>query len=131
MIRLSQEELVKLRKEITLCSLYLKDYRNSFGFDPERMQRFFEGYAEYLEELMEIGDYPCVDARFFSYLKDFDNIETLQEYYNEMDDETLAYYFEKPSKLDVAFEILTAVGMVIAIGEMIIGKLILAGKIFF
>lgn len=40
-----------MRKEINLDSIFLRDYENSLGIDPEEVSQFFEGYVEDLSEL--------------------------------------------------------------------------------
>ena len=49
---MTRETLLNLRMEICLCSLYYTDFRNSFGIDEHTVCDFFDGYADYLEELM-------------------------------------------------------------------------------
>lgn len=50
---LTQDELWALRKEIVLNSLFIHDYRNSFGISPKSACDFFDGYVSFLEELAE------------------------------------------------------------------------------
>ena len=123
--RLSKDDLKKLRSEITLCSVMIKDYKNSFGFDPNKMCDFFEGYAEYIELLMIDGDQDTV--HFYEYLKDYDNEDTLYDYYSEMSESELDYYFEKP---DVVTDVLVGASAVLGIAAMIATKLILTGQMF-
>ena len=44
----SFEEIKQLRDEVVLNSLFVKDYENSFGFDPKEVCDFFDGYVERL-----------------------------------------------------------------------------------
>ncbi|MBO5958037.1 MAG: hypothetical protein J6Q39_10840, partial [Bacteroidales bacterium] len=55
--KLTSAELSKLRSEIILNSLYIADYKNSFGFNPNHICTFFNGYVSYLEELAEESGY--------------------------------------------------------------------------
>ena len=48
---LTKEALWKLRKEISLNSLYVSDYHNSFGYTEDSVCNFFDSYMEYLGEL--------------------------------------------------------------------------------
>ena len=75
------KQLEQLRDEIILCSLYIKDYENSFISTYDALT-FFNGYADYLGELMRenIKDYN--DNKYFDYLNEFDNINNLKTYYN-------------------------------------------------
>lgn len=50
---LTDDELIQLRSEISLNSLYLSDYKNSFGIDPEDAKNFFDGFYEYMYYLAE------------------------------------------------------------------------------
>lgn len=60
---LSKEQLSQLRKEITLNSLFIKDYTNTLGIDPQETYYFFEGYSELLDNLMKeaLKDYDTED----------------------------------------------------------------------
>ena len=75
------KQLKQLRDEIVLCSLYIKDYNNSFMSTYDALT-FFNGYADYLGELMieKIKDYN--DSKYFDYLNEFDNINNLKTYYD-------------------------------------------------
>ena len=42
-----------LRDQITLNSLFVCDYANSFGFDEEEVCCLFDGYMDYLGELVQ------------------------------------------------------------------------------
>lgn len=53
---LSKEDLIKLRKEIVLNSIFLNDYSNTFGIRKEKVYNFFEGYLSYLYEIKEEKD---------------------------------------------------------------------------
>ena len=79
MNNLTREQLVKLRGEIMLCSIYYVDYENSFGIDKRVVCDFFDGYAEELGYLMELdgldGD------EFFDNIVKYDNEENLWNYY--------------------------------------------------
>lgn len=48
---LGRDELWSLRNEVVLNSLFIHDYDNSLGYDPEDICEFFDGYLDYLSEL--------------------------------------------------------------------------------
>ena len=49
---LKDEYLWSLRQEITLGSMYIADYNNSFGINPEKVYDFFTSFWDsYCEEL--------------------------------------------------------------------------------
>lgn len=76
---LTREQLEQLRDEITLCSLYTTDFENSFGIPRDICQNFFDGYAEYLGELIVEDGHD--DDEYFEVIGEYDNIDTLEEYY--------------------------------------------------
>lgn len=78
---MTREALWKLRMEIYLCSLYYADYRNSFGIDRHAVCDFFDGYADYLDALMQNSIPGYTDARFFVHLPKYDNAENLWDWY--------------------------------------------------
>ena len=71
---LTKEQLWKLREEIVLGSLYLDDYKNSFGIDPQAVCNFFDSFIEDAQQDDE-GNYNNRET------KDFDNAEELYNYY--------------------------------------------------
>lgn len=78
---MSEENLWKLRQEIKLGSLFIADYRNSFGVDPHKVCDFFEGFLEFVEEKMR-EDYPSYDDKaFWELLPDYDTPEYLLDWY--------------------------------------------------
>ena len=70
-------QLWRLRKDIVLNSLYLKDYENRYDIDPQEVCDFFKGWLDFLEEDMkeEIESYDTND--FFNYLDLFDTPKRL------------------------------------------------------
>lgn len=80
------KELVQLRKEIVLNSIYISDYENSFNIDPHTVYGFFDGYMEYLQELeREDGENLDIDEFFERY----DTTENLLEWYSYFDKDPL------------------------------------------
>lgn len=82
---LTLAELVKLRKEIVLNSLYISDYDNSFGFNPNHICTFFDGYVSYLEELAEEDGYTEWD-NIFKMFNLYDTEENLYAWFMCSDD---------------------------------------------
>lgn len=72
-------EVLELRKEIVLCSLYYADYENSFGVEKHSCFDFFDGYAEFLGELMKEDG--ISDNEYFDHVGLYDNDETLTEWF--------------------------------------------------
>ena len=64
---LSKKDLQVLRNEILLNSLFISDYENSFGLDLWEVNAFFDGYLDYLEDLMLENN--CSDENYFDNLK--------------------------------------------------------------
>ena len=52
-IELTIDDILKLRKEITLNSVETRDYTNTLGVDPNWVANFFDGYLDYLVEIAE------------------------------------------------------------------------------
>lgn len=46
--KLTDRKLVSLRKQITLNSLFVSDYKNDLGIKPSVALDFFDGYVDYL-----------------------------------------------------------------------------------
>ena len=76
-----KRDLQILRNEIVLNSLFILDYENSFGLDPCEVNAFFDGYLDYLEDLMLEDN--CSDENYFDNLEKYDTLENLWNYYNE------------------------------------------------
>lgn len=71
---LTKEQLWKLRQEIVLGSLYLDDYKNSFGIDPQAACNFFDSFIEDAQQDDE-GNYNERKT------EEFDNPDDLYNYY--------------------------------------------------
>ena len=50
---LSFAKIKKLRKEIVLNSLFIRDYQNSLGLDPNQVMYYFDAYFEFLLDNVE------------------------------------------------------------------------------
>ena len=72
---LTDAQLVSLRKQITLNSLFYRDYRNTFGVDTHEVCDFFDGYVDYLFEIATEDGFPTDDA--LAVFKEYDNAENL------------------------------------------------------
>lgn len=83
----NEKNLWKLRKEISLCSLFVSDYRNTFDVDRNVCYVFFDGYSNYLQELMEENEIP--DERYFDELENYDTPENLYDWYCCFEEEPL------------------------------------------
>lgn len=70
------KEIGMLRREIVLGSLCLDDYKNRFGIDEKIVAGVFGMYEEYLRDN-----------------KMKDNMNSLEEWFKTIDDESLPYYY--------------------------------------
>lgn len=77
-MKFNKETLWTLRKEIVLNSMYLNDYNNSFGIKKKCCALYFEGYADYLSELMKEDGHS--DDEYFSLLSAYDNADNLWDW---------------------------------------------------
>lgn len=75
---MNKNALWQLRNQIVLNSLYVSDYRNSFGYTAKSVCDFFDGYMEFLEGLAteQYGVGCSLDQIF-----EFDNAENLYNWY--------------------------------------------------
>lgn len=82
------EDLKQLRQEIVLDSIYIGDYKNSFGISPYYVYLFFDSYLDFIEGLgnedSAITSEPA-ELRWSKTLERYDNIDTLKEWYDVYD----------------------------------------------
>lgn len=77
----SKEDLWKLRCEVSVNSLYYSDFHNSFGLDTHSVSDFFDGWLDFVEELMVEDGHKDAGNKFFDYFDQYDNAETLEQWY--------------------------------------------------
>ena len=77
---LNKEQLWKLRGEITLNSLFVNDYENTFGFAASSVCDFFDGYLEYLNDLAD-SEHGKDKTPFPEIIRQYDNADNLFDYY--------------------------------------------------
>ena len=88
---LTNEQLIKLRKEIVLNSLFISDYENSFGIDPHNVCDFFDSYLEECEYIPnENGDLLCDleltgDDYYNALFNIANNNDNLIDYFNSIE----------------------------------------------
>lgn len=87
------EEVLELRKEIPLCSLFVNDYKNTFGIDAAVVCDFFDGYADYLGDLMKEDGID--DSDYFEHLGLYDNDVNLAQWFYSFDECPLLVEWEK------------------------------------
>lgn len=89
----TQQDLWNLREEIVLNSLYLSDYGNTFDLDVRCVSDFFDGYVEYLAEMIEERDgIPNRDISMEDILEE-DNPDNLLAWYECSDDYSWMVYY--------------------------------------
>lgn len=75
--RLGKIQLKRLREDVCLGSLFIRDYENRYGIDAHTVWAFFDGFEEYIEELMaEKGD----KRNFYIARQDYDTLENLRNW---------------------------------------------------
>lgn len=90
----SQNKLWALRQQIMLGSLYYKDYRNKLGVEEHICCDFFDGYLDYLWDLMEeagISD----DQALWDHLSDYDTSKNLWDWYGCFEEDPLPITMEE------------------------------------
>ena len=87
---LTKEQLKSLRGQIILNSLYTSHYENNLDIEPHEVQDFFDGYVEYLLEIIrDNGGERMTSAQQSKEFRILDNEETLWEWYNCFDEDPL------------------------------------------
>lgn len=85
-----KEKLLQLRKEITLNSIYTKDYDNSLDIPLDIVYYFFEGFNEYIYDLMKRDK---IKPKKYEWEYDnYDNIDNLFNYYNDIENPKMELY---------------------------------------
>lgn len=83
---IKKEALIQLRKEITLGGMNIHHFTNSFNIDPTQVSIFFDGYMDYLYELMEEQGFDTPE-QCNKVWDNFDNDTNLIAWYNCHDEE--------------------------------------------
>lgn len=95
---LTYEQLKQLRGEIVLNSIFVKDYSNSLGIDPQRVCDFFEGYLEY-KMICFSEDNPKATPkqkdRYFDKVLQENDIQDMYDYYQSIEGDYLPIEDEK------------------------------------
>lgn len=92
---MTKQMLWRLRQEISLNSMYYSDYRNSLSIDEHTVCDFFDGYLEYLNEIMQEQIPAYDDAEFFDWLSAYDNADNLWNWYGCFEDDPLPLDIEE------------------------------------
>jgi len=77
----AKQKLWNIRKDITLDSIWFCDYENRYGYSPYVMYQFFDGFLDYIDELMKENGQNIHEDYFFHWLPLYDNKETLWRWY--------------------------------------------------
>lgn len=72
--RITLEELWDFRTTVAVGSIYYAEFQNPWDIDTKEMLDFFEGYQDYVYELVDDGEYASFDEA--------DNIDTLDRWVN-------------------------------------------------
>ena len=81
---LKDEIIIDLRKQIYLNSLFFSDYENSYGIDSHQVCNFFDGFIDYISELMDEDG--MSDEDFFNNLDKYDTTNNLLKWYGCFDE---------------------------------------------
>lgn len=84
---LSKKNILKLRKEIKLNSLYLSDYENSFGIDRKEAYHYFDGYMDFIWDIAKekLPKHLNDTDRLSMVFSDYDTKENLLAYHELYD----------------------------------------------
>lgn len=86
---LRAKELLDLRQQIVLNSLFVSDYENEFGIDPNDVCTFFYGFVEFLEDKMREDGIDPQKQNSYTELDKYDTYENLMEYWNSFEESPL------------------------------------------
>lgn len=75
----SKSDLIQLRKEIVLNSIYIWDYVNTFGISAKSICAFFDGYVDYLFEIAKENGDGALET--FALFEKYDNPDNLERWY--------------------------------------------------
>lgn len=79
---LTTKELISLREDIILGSLYYSDYKNTLNLKVQDVFDFFDAYLNYLEELMGEDTKDYSDEQFWEFLDKYDTDANLINFYH-------------------------------------------------
>lgn len=82
----AKRKLWNIRQDVRLGSIYFMDYDNRYDYSIHTMFQFFDGFLEYVSERMKEDIPGYNDNLFWCYIGDYDNKETLWEWYSMIDD---------------------------------------------
>jgi len=84
---LTLEEVLELRQQIVLNSLFVSDYRNNMGVDPRAACDFFDGFMCYIEEIAaEEGFVVETMSDYDEFFRRYDTAENLEEWFGCFED---------------------------------------------
>lgn len=92
----TKEDLVNLRSQVVLNSVFTADYANNMGISDKSAGSFFDGYYDFIWELAEEDAGEKADMLTHNYVMEhYDNPETLEEWYGCFDDFEWVEYDEE------------------------------------
>ena len=68
---LSEQDIENLERQIVMGSVYVADYDNTFGVNPNEVANYAEGYLEAKDNPEEFGEYDS----FYDYIQDIEWID--------------------------------------------------------
>lgn len=80
-VKYAKNKLWNIRNDIVLNSLYYSDYENRYGYDTHMICDFFDGYLDYINELMKENNQNIHTDYFFHLLPLYDTKENLWNWY--------------------------------------------------
>ncbi len=98
----TEQDLQALRNEIVLNSIYVADYRNSFGIDEHSVCEFFDSFMSFINELsIEDGN---KDLPWDEFMEQYDTIDNLVEWFYCYEDFSWVQYEpeEDEEEIDLA-----------------------------
>ena len=76
---MTKNHLWKIRQQVDLCSIFYSDYETREHYDRKKICYFFDGYADYLQNKMNVDGLDG-DNKFYDYVRRYDTADNLYNY---------------------------------------------------
>ncbi len=101
----TKEDLQSLRNEIVLNSLFVSDYKNSFGISAKSVCDFFDSYMDFIDEMAKEDGFKYgyqSEHTFDEFFEKYDTIDNLMEWYGCYEDFSWVEYEDEDEMQDAA-----------------------------
>lgn len=99
---LALEDVLKLRRQIVLNSLFYSDYQNNMGVDEHEACDFFDGFMSFIEEMAEEDGFVLDGTNYNEFFRKYDTAENLEEWFGCFEECPLHEILDEDDFEDVA-----------------------------